>query len=102
VKPKSSRSHIQPPPYSVNSRTTERSEGDRCVSKGREEKLTYAAGQIKVNTNKVFASTLSPNVNVLVQFWEVSSEMYNVGAKRSRPIIVVGTRDVMPPSLFVS
>jgi hypothetical protein len=70
--------------------------------KGREEKLTYAAGQINVNTNKVFASTLTPNVNVLVQFWDVSSEMYNVGAKRSRPIIVVGTRDVMPPSLFVS
>jgi hypothetical protein len=70
--------------------------------KGREEKLTYAAGQINVNTNKVFASTLTPNVNVLVQFWDVSSEMYNVGAKRSRPIIVVGTREVMPPSLFVS
>jgi hypothetical protein len=63
---------------------------------------TYAAGQINVNTNKVFASTLSPNVNVLVQFWDVSSEMYNVGAKRSRPIIVVGTRDVMPPSLLIN
>lgn len=64
--------------------------------------VTYKAGQIKINPNRVLATRSSPNVNVSVHCWLVSREMYSVAENSRIPIIVVGTRDIGDPSLSVS